>query len=62
MEPPVAGASADPDDVALEPGMALSLASCLERPDAGVCLLREIVIVRGDGAERVTRMADAPAW
>ena len=62
MEPPVAGASADPGDAALEPDMALSLVSCLERPDAGACLLREVVIVSAAGAERVTRLADSPAW
>ena len=62
MEPPVAGASADPDDAALEPDMALALLACAERPGAGVCLLREVVIVRPGGAERVTRIDDRAAW
>jgi Xaa-Pro aminopeptidase len=62
MEPPVAGAWADPGDAVLEPDMALSIASCVQRPDAGVCLLREVVIVRGQGAERVTRLDPRAAW
>lgn len=62
MEPPVAGASADPGDAALEADMALSLVSCIERPGAGVCLLRDVVILRADGPERVTRLDDLSAW
>jgi Xaa-Pro aminopeptidase len=60
MEPPVA--PGDPGDAALEPDTALALLSCLERPGTGACLLREVVIVRGAGAERVTRLSDSPAW
>lgn len=60
MEPPVAGAAADPGEARLEPGMALSLVSCVERSGVGVCLLREVVIVGSGAPERVTRIGDGP--
>jgi Xaa-Pro aminopeptidase len=61
LEPPLAGAGADPGDARLEPGMALALSSCVERPGTGVCLLRDVVIVGPEGIERVTRLAPN-AW
>jgi Xaa-Pro aminopeptidase len=58
MEPPIAGAAPSAGGARLEAGMSISLATCIERPAAGACLLRDVVIITRDGPERVTRLSD----